>query len=81
MSLDSLFPADESEPLGRRSLDRNTLRIDSHRLGQRFSHGGDIRLYLRALQAKRAIDVAYAVAFVAEHFDGMPAAGFGCRCP
>lgn len=53
MSLDSLFPADESEPLGRRGLDRNTLRIDSHRLGQRFSHGGDIRLYLRALQAKR----------------------------
>ena len=24
------------------------------------------------MQAKRAIDVAYAVAFVAEHFDGMP---------
>lgn len=52
---------------GRRGLDRNTLRIDSHRLGQCFSHGGDVRLYLRALQAKRAIDVAYAVAFVAEH--------------
>ena len=72
MSLDSLFPADESEPFGRRGLDRNTLRIDSHRLGQCFSHGGDVRLYLRALQAKRAIDVAYAVAFVAEHFNGMP---------
>ena len=72
MSFDSLFPADESEPLGRRGLDRDTLRIYSHRLGQRFPHGGDMRFYLRALQTKRAVDVAYAVAFVAEHFDGMP---------
>ena len=79
MSLDSLFPADESEPFGRRGLDRNTLRIPSSRPA--FLAWRRYKALSSGVAGKACNRRCLCGSLCRGAFRRYAAAGSGCRCP
>ena len=70
VSFDPLFASDETEAFGGGRLDRYGFRSDSHRGGQRFAHGWNVRFDFGTLQTERAVDIPDCVALPSDQFHG-----------
>lgn len=67
----------ETEPFGRRGLDRHAVDANPHRVGHRRAHGVDVRAQLGPLHADSAVNVTDCVTAFVQERDDPPQEDFG----